>query len=101
MSLVGKTTVDPKLPLPQPHDPSSTNREDKAVSIVEMMLVEALRASAADEGADHQPAKQMTSHQAEGERVGESKAEMTLVRATRALEKRLVVDLEEPKPGAG
>jgi hypothetical protein len=47
------------------------------------MLVEALRARAADE------------------RVGESKAEITLVRATRALEKRLVVDLKEPKPGAG
>jgi hypothetical protein len=129
MSLVGGTTVVPGLPTPEPHvDPSSTNKEDEAVTVVEMMLVEALRASAADEDADDQPAKQMTSHQAEGERdqvedashdnftprsrkedharasqapVGELKAEMTLVRATRALEKRLVVDLKEPKPGAG
>jgi hypothetical protein len=94
------------------------------VAVVEMMLVEALRASAVNENADDQPAKRMTSssHQAEGERdqvededasdkaracqapvrVGESKpeAEMTLARAIRALGKRLVVvDLKEPMPG--
>ena len=102
MSLVVfKSTVAPELPPPQPHDPSSTNRENEAVSIVEMMLVEALRARAAKEDADHEAAKQMTSHQAEGERVEVSEAKITLVRATRALEKRLVPDLKEPTPGAG
>jgi hypothetical protein len=99
--------VVPTLTKPEPHvDPSSTSREDEAVTVVEMMLVEALRASAADKDADDQPAKQTTSHQAEGERTwqasaGGSKSEMTLVRAIRVLEKRLMVDLKEPKPGAG
>src|SRR5450432_1006951 len=76
MSLVGGTRNDggprtPSLPMPDPHDdPTSTNREDEAVAVVEMMLVEALRASAVNEDADDQPAKQMTSssHQAGGER---------------------------------
>jgi hypothetical protein len=106
MSLVGGTTTVPKLPSPEPHvDPSSTNKEDEAVTVVEMMLVEALRASAANKDADDQPAKPLT----EGEPdeveacqalVGESKEEMTIVRAIRAIEKRLVVDLKEPRLGA-
>jgi hypothetical protein len=117
------------LPIPKPPvGLSSTNREDEAVTVVETMLVEALRASAANKDADDRLAKQMTSHQAEVQRnevedashdssrtrsrkedqardpqalVGESNEEMNLVRAIRALEKRLVVDLKEPKPGVG
>ncbi|KAE9380825.1 hypothetical protein N431DRAFT_449575 [Stipitochalara longipes BDJ] len=97
----GKPTVNLTFPPPQPHNSLPTNKEDKAVSIVEAMLVEALRAGAADEDADHQPTEQMTGHQAEDEPEGKSKAEISLVRATRALEKRLVEDPKAPKPGAG
>ena len=58
MSFVGGTTAVPSPPIPQPHvNPSSASGEDEAVNVVEMMLVEALRASAADEDADDQPAK--------------------------------------------
>ncbi|KAF1957210.1 HET-domain-containing protein [Byssothecium circinans] len=77
MSLVGERTVAPS--------------EDEAVTVVERMLVEALRASAADKDADDQPAKQMT-----------TEAEVTLAQATRALKKRLEAqDPKEPKSGSG
>lgn len=58
----------PVLPMPKPHVvPSSTNPEDEAVNLVDIMLVKALRASAADEDAGDQPAKQIATNQAVGE----------------------------------
>ena len=50
-----------KLPSSEPHvDLSSTNKEDEAVTVVEMMLVEALRASAANKDTGDQPPKPLT-----------------------------------------
>ena len=75
--------------------PPPNNGEDKVVSIVETMLVQALRARAADEDIDHQPAIRITGEQAGGEQVEESNAQRTVARATRALQNRLVMGLKK------
>src|ERR1700712_1335651 len=66
MPLVGGTS---KLPTPNPvAHPSLTSKENEAVNVIEAMLVEALRASAAKKNDKDHSAKQTGSHPDEGER---------------------------------
>jgi hypothetical protein len=67
------------------------------VNVVEAMLIEALRASAADEDADDQPVKQMAtgSHQAEGE--GDQVKDASHDNFTPIAEKRIKKGLVRPQ----
>jgi hypothetical protein len=71
----------------------------EVVSIVETMIVEALRARSARVDPDHQSVDRITGKQAGSEQLEESNARKTVTRATRALQKRMVVALKDPKPG--